>query len=167
MKARQLNIFFFVCFLGILILGCGKKGPLSKNDALWVAENTPEVKSLYALSGGKLKKCVEPEVVKPCETDWVTCVEDAWVVVFSVTEACGIKHDGRLNVTFLVDALNGNIKSRYPEAQYFQQKEYCQTDSECFVGNGECRNFIFGQMEEGFVNNGTCKCVKNVCKILE
>ncbi|VAX36780.1 hypothetical protein MNBD_UNCLBAC01-1288 [hydrothermal vent metagenome] len=141
---------------------------LSRQEALEIAQMEPEVKGLYALNNGEFAECIEKEVLKPCESDWVTCVDDAWVVRFKVGEKCFVTHDGRLDVILLIDAISGKVISRFPESEYFLDRNYCKEDYDCLSlqkeGKRACLNFIYGQLLEGYQDEG-CWCENNVCQI--
>jgi len=138
---------------------------------LRIAENTPEAKGLYALHEGLFDSCVEKQVLRPCDTDWVTCVEDAWMVHLLAGEECGVKHDGRIGVNILIDEITGEIRSRFPEADYFASEVFCRDDFDCLMipkdtVNGECMNFIFGQLKNDKSLSGmVCKCLESVCTL--
>jgi len=124
---------------------------ISRKKALVIAERTEEVNQFYDLGGGRYFNCIEKEVVRPCETDWVTCVDNAWVVKFNLGDRCGVKHDGRLSVTLLINNQDGSIISRFPEKEYFIHKPYCMIDDDCLLYTNQkkqvgCKNFIFGQL---------------------
>ncbi len=144
---------------------------LTRKEALLVAESTDEAELFYTMYNGRLKNCIEKEVVKPCESGWVTCIENAWVVQFTVGDICDIEHDGRLGLTVLIDALTGKVLSRYPEADYFRHMNYCFDDNDCVCGKPtgkgrKCFNFISGQIE-GMADFQCqlCACVDNRCVI--
>lgn len=131
--------------------------PISRKQALLMAEQLDVVKSLYDLRGGLLSSCIEKEVVTPCESEWVTCIEDAWVVKFVVGKMCPIEHDGRLNVTVLIDGNDGKVISRYPEVDYFKDNYFCRDQADCIqtdikdknnqVMDQRCANFIHAQSQ--------------------
>lgn len=143
---------------------------LTRKEALIIAESSREVELFYKLNNGRLKNCIHKEVIKPCESDWVTCIEDAWVVQFTVGDICPVVHDGRLGITFLIDAITGRIVSRFPEVEYFETAGYCLEDFDCLDGpaNGSegaiCQNFIFGQLKSDRGDAGlSCICQNNKC----
>ncbi len=128
---------------------------LSRKQALVVAEQLEVVKALYDLRNGSLANCIEVSVVKPCDSEWVTCVDNAWVVKFEVGSLCAIQHDGRLNVTVLVDGNTGEVLSQYPEVDYFKSKEFCRDTTDCIQVNtrsagqdqNQCYNFVYAQSQ--------------------
>ncbi|MDP2652527.1 MAG: hypothetical protein Q8Q08_00675 [Candidatus Omnitrophota bacterium] len=147
----------------------GEPTALTRETARETAEATAEAHALYGLRGGSLKQCIEVKVLRPCETDWVTCIDHAWVVQFAVGEACGILHDGRLGLHLLINEADGRIISRYPEVEYFQGPEYCMADHDCVLvegaaGSGSCKNFIHGPLADGSaVPSSRCLCRQNIC----
>ncbi len=179
MKARLLNkyqyLIIILVFVGLAVCGLSDSDAqpqlLTRKEALLIAESSLEAELFYKLNDGRLQNCVNKEVIKPCESDWVTCVEDAWVVQFTVGDICPIIHDGRLGITFLIDAITGRIISRFPEAEYLAEPGYCLEDYDCVsVVEGEteaesCQNFIFGQLSLPVEGAGiSCKCVQNACQ---
>lgn len=148
---------------------------MTKEEALLIAEGTEEVQGLYGLrhpQAGLLKKdCIEKKVLKTCETDWVTCIEDAWLVEFNVVESCVGGHDGRLTVKVLVDAKTKAIISRFPEAPYFRSAQYCLEDYDCFSVSDKkqqisCSNFIFAQVSgKDILAENNCACQDSKCII--
>ncbi|MBZ0098553.1 MAG: hypothetical protein K8F30_05690 [Taibaiella sp.] len=142
---------------------------LTRKEALTIAESTAEAEKFYTMYEGRLKNCIEKEVVKPCESDWVSCIENAWVVQFTIGDICKIEQDGRLGLTILVDALTGQILSRFPEVAYFNEESYCLDDSDCICGReGEgprlCYNFVAAQvLGVADFQCRQCGCVQNQC----
>ncbi len=138
-----------------------KKPTISRQQALVIAEQLEVVRSLYELREGMLSNCIEKEVVKPCESGWVTCIEDAWVVKFIVGKTCSIEHDGRLNVTILIDGHKGEVISQYPEVDYFKDKYFCRDQVDCIrtdrkdknnqVMGQPCYNFIYAQSQSSMI----------------
>ncbi len=167
-KMRRLfKIHIFSClFLLVISSSWAEEKLLSRQDALAIAEGTPEAEAFYGLQDGYLMNCIEKSVVKPCDSKWVTCIEDAWVVKFTLGEVCGIKHDERLSLTFVVDSKTGKIISRFPELPYFKIPNYCHDTYDCLSApKGEmCLNFIYGQLDkEVYVPSKQCLCQENVC----
>ena len=142
---------------------------LTRKEALIVAESTEEAEHFYTMYDGRLKNCIEKEVIKPCETDWVTCIENAWVIQFTVGDVCHIEQDGRLGLTILVDALTGRVLSRFPEVDYFKTADYCLDDSDCICGHAkkgerQCYNFIAAQVQNlADFQCRQCQCVESKC----
>ena len=91
------------------ILADEQKRLLSKEEVLELALLVPETQAFYALLE-PLGGCAAHSVELPCDSNWVTCIDDAWVVKFFVKQECNITHDGRLSVTLLIDAKSGKIK---------------------------------------------------------
>jgi hypothetical protein len=93
-------------------------------------------------------------VERSCDSDWVTCIEDAWVVSFRARPDCPVKGDERLGVTLLIDGKSGRVISRFPELTYFQQPQFCMEDYDCLLSpssspsspDGTCYNFIFAPL---------------------
>lgn len=175
MKSPLLHKVFMGCCGVVVFFGAAfslsaqEKKMISPQKALMIAQATKEVEGLFALENQRFVNCIETEVLKPCESQWVTCIEDAWVVRFSLGKTCGVEHDGRLNVTLLVDGITGKIISRFPEADYFESPAYCHDHFDCLaLASAEneppqCLNFIFGQIEGAVKKEGQCVCQKNVC----
>ena len=146
---------------------------ISKEQVLEIAQETPEVKALFSLNPLLFSRCIEKKVKPACESDWVTCIEDAWIVQFVVGNQCSIEHDGRLNITFLIDQHSGTIISKFPEADYFQSNIFCLEDYDCIYltqgkeSVGQCQNFVFGQLngKAAFkeLKNEKCECVNRIC----
>lgn len=146
---------------------------LNEQQALVIAEDTEEVNALYQLREGQFSDCIEKSVLSSCESSWVTCVDDVWVVQFSFDEKCSIEHDGRLGVTILVDALTGKIISRFPESEYFKDEKFCLEDYDCVYLSSRdneptCHNFVYGQLNEIYnkdVVSEKCFCEKRQCSL--
>lgn len=143
--------------------------PLTRKQALIIAEQTLEVQGFYGLQDGSLVNCIEKEVVRPCDSDWVTCIDNAWVVKLWAGESCPVKHDGRLSVVIVINDQTGEIISRFPERYYFEQPQYCLENYDCVCqsdknsGNVVCLNFIHALMS-GLNNEGLAPvCGNNKC----
>ncbi|MCA9394079.1 MAG: hypothetical protein KC900_07735 [Candidatus Omnitrophica bacterium] len=176
MKARWHNLISYILAMALVIAAVPVAAQtaetrLTRKEALVVAESTEEAELLYTMYDGRLKNCIEKEVVKPCESDWVTCIENAWVVQFTVGEICGIEQDGRLGLTILIDALTGRVLSKFPEADYFRGTRYCMDDSDCICGRPtnqgrQCFNFISAQVEGvSDFQCRACRCVQSECTV--
>lgn len=144
---------------------------LNQKEARLIVEQSPEVQALYDLNDGKFVNCLEISVLRPCESDWVTCIDDAWVVRFHFGETCDIKHDGRLDLLMVVDAKDGHVISKFPEAPYYQDSYYCINDTDCLepaaMNKPFCHNFIYSQINEGYLDSSAnCQCQNNQCKHL-
>lgn len=154
--------------------GCAQSSAktLSRKEALTIAESTEEAEQFYTMYEGRLKNCIEKEVVKPCESDWVSCIENAWVVQFTIGDICKIEQDGRLGLTILVDALTGQILSRFPDVEYFKDGRYCLDDSDCLCGRAgegerQCYNFVAAQvLGLADFQCRQCQCVQNQCVLM-
>lgn len=162
---KKLVIILF-CFIwaAILIFGfwSDRSKPIGAKEALRIASALPVVKSFKtAVSTYALDSCVEQQVVRPCDTDWVTCIEEAWVVQFSIDKTCH-PHDGRLSVTVVVNGLDRDIISVFPEKQYFVRPRYCLEDYDCLCDRQHAFNFVFGQLQE-LTTARPCDCEKNIC----
>jgi hypothetical protein len=144
-----------------------KTKAISSQQAMEIALKSEEVQAFMAADHGRFASCAERRVVRPCDSDWVTCIDDAWVVEFFVGKSCGVEHDGRLNLHLVVD-WKGNIVSRFPEKGYYQNPQYCIQDLECMsvfrpMGN-VCKNFVYGQIDGAKPQSeGPCQCVNQTC----
>lgn len=151
--------------------GCVQPQPRMMNaeGAAVKARTVSEVQALYALNNGFLAACIDVTTEKSCDSDWVTCREDAWVVKFTAGDRCPVKHDGRLAVVLLIDGKTGDIISRFPEIEYFQDEKFCRDDFDCLCSGirdqAQCRNFIQAQADAGPAVSAFQKgrCVKNQC----
>lgn len=166
----SISILMITLFLTDILYG--QPSLLTRKQASIVAESTDEVKQLYDLRGGRFVNCIEKKVERPCESDWVTCVDDAWVVRFVVGNQCLIEHDGRLSVTILVDAKTKEIISRFPEVEYFLEDKYCHENYDCLYIDAEnslgsmCLNFIHGYLENKAAKKSEqCWCQNNKCSL--
>lgn len=156
---------FFTFLAAFAAQGADGRRPLTRKEALVFAEQTAEAKALYALNDGHYVNCIEKSVLRPCETDWVTCIDEAWVVKFTLGKACGLEHDGRLDLVLLVDAQEARIISRYPESEYYLQAGFCQMDDDCMMlSGGKCVNFIYGQLDKDGRIQGHCGCREGMCR---
>ncbi|MBP9854753.1 MAG: hypothetical protein KBD53_07795 [Candidatus Omnitrophica bacterium] len=160
---------FWFCLVFLVLSNNAFAVELTRKQALIIAESTKEAELLYKLYDGRLENCIDKEVVKPCDSGWVTCIESAWVVQFTLSDICNIKHDGRLGLTILIDSITGRIISRYPEAQYFESETYCMDNSDCVCEpvdphNPVCGNFIFAQVKgDADLMCTMCECSANRC----
>lgn len=139
---------------------------MSRQEALDVAQRSDAVDAFtqLLLKAGQVD-CMEKEVLRSCDTDWVSCVEDVWVVQFKTKPTCFPGHDERLGVVLLVDARDGHIRSVFPEADYFKSPEYCHDYYDCFIGKEQgCTNFVFNQLWGGNQKElSDCQCKANQC----
>ena len=165
---RRKNLILLLLVMGFASVSYAQEKPMLRKRALIIAEQNPAVRALYELNGGVYQNCIEKIVLKPCETDYVTCVEDAWLVEFLLGSVCGIEHDGRLGVRVLLNSKTGKTISTFPEEEYFFNKNYCQDDFDClcFVDesqeNRQCLNFIYSQISNHKSTiDGICQ--KNTC----
>ena len=172
MRAHWLKLFFFLTFFLFCttLSNAEPKELLTRKGAVIIAEATKEVKGLYSLLNGELRNCIQTKVVEPCNAHWSSCIHDVWVVQFEVSDVCGIHHDGRLGITFLIDAHTGEIISRYPESPYFENARYCQGDQDCVcvpsnvTKTDSCLNFIHGQLsKEKHSSCLACSCQNDFC----
>ena len=125
MKYRKFS--FAVLILLIAVSGCAKPQTKMMNaqEAEEKARTVSEVQALYELNNGVLAQCIDVATEKSCDSDWVTCREDAWVVKFIVGDRCPVSQDGRLGVVLLLDGKTGEVVSRFPEIEYFQDEKFC------------------------------------------
>lgn len=142
---------------------------IRRKEAMLIAERLPVAAAFYALNEGRYVNCIEKSVTKSCDSDWVTCIDDAWVVKFSLGEWCKVEHDERLAVTVVVDATDGSVISRYPEVEYFNDPYFCRDTPDCLCSSTEkgvsrCLNFVHGQID-GEVSDycRPCVCVDQAC----
>ena len=170
MCASFRNIIFFCSFIFLSQISFAKEKPMDRDQALKLVEQTKEAQALYQLEGGKFKDCVDKKVLKPCESHWVSCIEDAWVVQLEIGSKCGVKEDGRLSETMVVDTIRKKIISRFPEIDYFESPKYCKDHFDCIAfstddqGAYDCSNFIDGQLpEKKRLLKGICECQQNSC----
>ncbi len=168
---RRRKFFSAILILLIAAFGCAKPQPkmMSAEDAEEKALRVSEVRALYALNNGALASCIDVKTEKSCDSGWVTCREDAWVVKFIAGDRCSVRQDGRLGVVLLIDGKTGEIISRFPEIEYFQDEDFCRDDFDCLCSavpdRIQCRNFIQAQAKAGpaapVFQKG--RCVKNQC----
>lgn len=162
-------VFIFIVLISAFGSASAQKELLRRKEALLIAEQTPEGQAFYELNGGKYVNCIEKSVMKPCETNWVTCIDDAWVVKLQYGEVCGFKHDERMDLMIVVDAKDGRIISKYPEAMYFTTPQHCQNSNDCLSvsegDNEQCLNFVYGQLIENHQSTANCQCVSNKCEL--
>lgn len=143
---------------------------ISAAEALALGRKVPEAEALYAVQGGRWASCIESKAVRSCESDWVTCVEDGWVVSFFFGDRCALKHDGRLSVTVLINGKTKQMISRFPEKEYFADPSFCRDAHDCLPVEHSpeqtpvCQNFIFSQLS-GVADEGACRCAENACEI--
>ena len=139
---------------------------ITRQEALKIAKESEEVQAFLSLQIDGWEQCVEKKVDKPCDSGWVTCIEDAWVVKYFLKESCAPRFDERLGVTLLIDAKTGKIISRFPEVMYFEDKAYCLEDYDCLksASEGICKNFIYTVNEERDKDPAsTCQCQESKC----
>jgi hypothetical protein len=152
--------------LTMFLYGCSRpaNAALSAQQALTIAQNQKEVEALYLLGDGVLKDCLLSKVERSCDSDWVSCIDEAWVVSYRLRPDCPVKGDERLGITLLIDGKDGQVISHFPELAYFQQPQFCMEDYDCtallpeataknasvspvfFQEKGECYNFIFAPL---------------------
>ena len=179
MNFKIRNKIIFICFsflfflLTTISIALENKSNvlISREQAVLIAEATDEAKALYNLDNGRYRNCIEAKVNRPCEVDWVTCIEEAWAIEYYVGEVCKTNHDGRLSVMILVDGVSGDILSRFPEVKYYNEDRYCLESYDCLgviSDDGQpaqCLNFIYGQLEDFSIDEEACQCLDNVCTL--
>lgn len=163
MKSYQL--LSVILLFALMMAGCGKKAPVMfpAQKALQIAAQTPEAKAIITYRNAALAACLEKKVVRSCDSEWVTCRDNAWVVQYLLTAQCPVKSDGRLGMNFVIDGLSGEIISHYPEVEYFADERFCRDDADCLGGKTECLNFIaapFAHVEE---TTSPCRCQGGQC----
>lgn len=170
--------WIFVLFLSFMVVSCSskneeekevtlfKEGKKVENEKLYLAivEELSPTFEFYMLNKGEFTNCVEYKVNRPCDTDWVQCVEDAVAVEILAGDKCGIKHDGRLSLKYLVDKKDLTIKSFFPEEDYFRYPLNCLEDYDCLESNGQCLNFIHAQIQGDPLEHEECLCQSGVCQ---
>ncbi len=163
-----LIIFFILSFISDL---CAQS--IGPDEALALAKETTVVEAFYNLNQGILKSCVENQVVRACDSGWVTCIDDAWVVKFFVSEKCVSPRKEQLGVTLLMDGKTGDIISKYPEIDYFENPYFCREDYDCLNSSkndyhsGECKNFIYTLAENtASRTDEQCLCRNSRCEML-
>ncbi len=162
----------FLCFVMLIISGCGKKTPdiISEQKALRIAAKTPEVAALLSYQNAALVSCMNIKVMRSCDSQWVTCRDNAWVVQYALSVQCPVVSDGRLGMNFVIDGLTGKIISRYPEKDYFQNPIFCRDQGDCVGGiknnKQECLNFIAAPFAH-FQASASCLCQKGQCILKE
>lgn len=172
-------VLFYPAFLIVVIAGCSRPAAvqlLSQEEIIAIAESVAEVKAFRELDD-RVTPCIE-RIVKPsCESDYVTCRDNAWVVQYQMSSDCPILSDGRLSVNLLIDGGTGEIVSRFPEIEYFQDRMFCREDYDCLCslpqhGSAHCLNFIYeplardpvGSLPEEEPLCSECLCRDQVCR---
>ncbi len=165
----DLNLGVKIFVLHILVM-CGfpllaLAENIGKERALVLAEESEVVQAFFNLKNGAFKNCITAEVLRPCDSHWVTCVEEAWVVKFRVKEECIKPKNEQLGVTLLIDSQTGKFISEYPEVDYFQKPLFCRDNSDCrSIQSAECKNFIYALTENSSTNqNEECLCRESRC----
>ncbi len=142
---------------------------IEKERALVLAKQSEVVQAFYNFKEGTLKDCIKAEVLRPCDSNWVTCIDDAWVVKFSVSEECVNPKNEQLGATLLIDK-TGEIISTYTEIDYFQNPLFCRDTSDCrSIGREsqplECKNFIYALIENPSAKQAEeCLCRESRCR---
>lgn len=158
---------FLIVFL-ISVLGCHKSAAenSSAQRALRIAANTAEVKALMAYRQAALASCLKITIARSCDSEWVTCRDNAWVVQYLLSAQCPVESDGRLGMNFVIDEESGQIISCYPEIEYFNDVSFCRDDADCIggVGDGEnkCVNFVAAPFAH-FQIAVPCQCQQGQC----
>lgn len=160
-----LLMFSFV----LLLSGCGKKEPqmFPAEKAMQIAFQTKEAQALLNYRNGALAGCLEKKVVKSCDSEWVTCRDNAWVVQYLLTPQCPVKGDGRLGMNFVIDGMSGEIISHYPEVEYFANDRFCRDDGDCVGGSKECLNFAAAPFAPLGTDPASCRCQESQCILKE
>lgn len=160
------SIIGLLCFLAVLGGCANSSDKASLARAMKSVKNSSEFHTLSVLLGQKKEECLELVHEKACDSDWVSCVEDAWVIHLKVKPSCVGYYEERLRVMMLVD-FDGKIISRYPGEDYLRDPLFCWNTDECLgppSAPEACRNFIHAPfvwaaqaLEPG------CQCLKNRC----
>lgn len=149
--------FFILAFLSA---GMARAG-ITPEEAAKITGKLEETKLFYRLIGQD--DCVNVSVQRPCDSEWVTCIDDAWVVRYFLKEECPAAHE-QLSLVFLVGAQDGRIISRYPEKPYFEDRRFCLEDFDCFdVPEAGCLNFLYARLEQGGDAQPGCVCRLQNC----
>lgn len=102
----------------------------------------------------------------------MTCIDNAWVVQYTLHASCPVKSDGRLAANFLIDGVSGKIISKYPEVEYFENPQFCRDQADCLCGPGgnfanaapHCMNFIHAPFADGTISTcSQCICKSGLC----
>lgn len=165
MARRYINVIFV--FL-ILILGYEKKAwsDNSTDKALRIAADTAEVKALLSYRQGVLASCLKVTIARSCDSEWVTCRDNAWVVQYLLSLQCPVQGDGRLGMNIVIDDVSGQIISHYPEIEYFEDVSFCRDDADCVGGKADNQNKCLNFVAAPFANFQTvspCQCQRGHC----
>jgi len=166
---KTLPFVVLVLFLALILSGCEKKAQkiFSPEKALQIAAQTQEAQALINYRNRALSECLEKKVVRSCESEWVTCRDNAWVVQYVLTSQCPVKSDGRLGMNFVIDGFDGKVISHYPEREYFANDKFCYDNGDCISGtvgeNKECLNFIAAPFAHFTPASSTCLCQAGQC----
>lgn len=175
MKSTQSISLFFVIFIILFLITSTdfkREGGLSAEEAKEIALSTEAYQSFETYIHWLLKEkgvdkedCIESRVVRPCDSEWVGCVDEAWVFEADFLKSC-VNHDERLHLFVVVDSESGEIISNYPEPGYYRSRHYCVEDYECSCISGlegSCANFIAystklikDNLEEGQCQENRC-----------
>ena len=169
-------IWIFVSW--VVTYAAETKKPLTRKAALNKAEMLPVTAAFYDLQDGRFQNCIDKEVLKPCDTDWVTCIDDAWVVKFTLSKQCRVHHDGRLSLTIVLNSVTGELISNFPEKDYFESPVYCLEGYDCIPlilsDRVRCLNFIHAPLERLSGDGGgsevadfSCHCGESQCRLSE
>lgn len=160
--------FVFFIVLSVLAWGCYKSEAdnSSAQKALRIAADTAEVKALMAYRQAALASCLQVTIARSCDSEWVTCRDDAWVVQYLLSTQCPVKSDGRLGMNFVIDENSGQIISHYPELEYFNDVSFCRDDVDCIGGvvdgQNQCVNFVAAPFAH-FQITVPCQCQQGQC----
>jgi hypothetical protein len=147
-----------------------------RQKAVEIAQQQREVQAFLTLLDSH-RSCVNLKVERACESAYVTCVDnpDAWVVHYLIDPKCEIKTDGRLSVNLLIDVASGQVASRYPEIQYFDEPDFCLEEPDCVAVPAEdavpqaCLNFIYAPLKASSAGpvKAACRCQEGRCRLAE
>jgi hypothetical protein len=174
-KRFEMRYKFFipaVSFFLVLSVGSSTFADLSAEDALRVANQVKEVQAFLSfnhLNQALWEDCVEREVELSCESDWVTCIDNAWVVKYFLSAMCRGDYDERLGVTLVINSKTGDIISRFPEVEYFEDPWFCRNDDDCLAQQRAidqriiCQNFIYYRTSLS-TSLEVCVCQQDRCQ---
>ena len=75
----------------------------------------------------------------------------------------------------MINGVSGQVMSRYPEIDYFDEPEYCLEDADCLIVPAtesqpeNCRNSIYASLQSVSAEqqNGSCRCKEHRCELLK
>ncbi len=148
---------------------------ITQQEALAMANKTQEVQAFYAMGPAPWQDCIEYKVTRSCDSPWVACLDDAWVIEYGVKESCqSIFGNQEMKLLLVLNAKTGRFISKFPEFPYIQDERFCLEDKACrctdVLNNREgpagkgCINFFQGAF---LANNasecGRCQCIAQRC----